>query len=112
MKRVLLSQLQNSSARKIVLLDYVESAPSRLPFWAGHRRCGPARHCRASQHDPKTSIFRCRGVLQLALFVILLLAAGCYQIHSDDDLRAVPTTNNPNVLPMGGKAGSVPSAGF
>ncbi len=67
------SQLQNSSARKIVLLDHVESSPSRLPLWAGHRRRGAARHCLASQHDPKTSIFRCRGVLQLALCHIAAL---------------------------------------
>lgn len=25
--------------------------------------------------------------------------SGCYQAHSDDDLREVPVTNNPNIVP-------------
>ncbi len=37
-------------------------------------------------------------------FVVLSLVAlagltGCYQVHSDDDLRTVPVTNNPNIVP-------------
>ncbi len=48
-----------------------------------------------------------------ALFLgILLLAAGCYQLHSNDDLRAVPTTNNPNILPQGAVAGPLPKGAF
>ncbi len=47
----------------------------------------------------------------LSLF-ILVSAAGCYQVHSDDDLRAVPTTNNPHILPKGSQGGGVPKAGF
>jgi hypothetical protein len=33
------------------------------------------------------------------VFVILLATSGCYQMHSDDDLRSVPVTNNPNIVP-------------
>ncbi len=48
---------------------------------------------------------------KIALFSLLLIVAasltGCYQIHSDDDLRTVPVTNNPNIVP--GKGG-MPSA--
>lgn len=40
---------------------------------------------------------------------IICLGSGCYQIHSDDDLRAVPVTNNPHVVPSegGGWVGQV-----
>ena len=47
----------------------------------------------------------------LTIFTIFTLA-GCYQVHSDDDLRAVPTTNNPNILPNGGKSSPIPKAGY
>jgi hypothetical protein len=30
--------------------------------------------------------------------VMLFFMGGCYQIHSDDDLRTVPTTNNPHLI--------------
>lgn len=35
------------------------------------------------------------------LFGLAILMTGCYQINSnrDDDLRAVPVTNNPNIVP-------------
>ncbi|MCX6988874.1 MAG: hypothetical protein NTZ52_05165 [Chlamydiae bacterium] len=35
---------------------------------------------------------------------IFLCAAlsGCYQAHSDDDLRTVPVTNNPHIVPSSG----------
>jgi len=38
-------------------------------------------------------------------FLVASLAAlgGCYQIHSDDDLRTIPVTNNPNVVPQQGQ---------
>ena len=40
---------------------------------------------------------------KIAFFAIVLVGAlslfGCYQIHSDDDLRSVPVTNNPNIVP-------------
>jgi hypothetical protein len=32
-------------------------------------------------------------------FAALLAISGCYQVHSDDDLRSVPVTNNPHVVP-------------
>ncbi len=41
----------------------------------------------------------------LLVFSILLAAAGlsgCYQMHSDDDLRTIPVTNNPNIVPQQG----------
>ena len=39
--------------------------------------------------------------MKKSLFLFLVLAcAGCYQIHSDDDdLRSVPVTNNPTLIP-------------
>lgn len=38
--------------------------------------------------------------MKKSLFLLLILACGgCYQINSDDDLRSVPVTNNPNILP-------------
>lgn len=31
---------------------------------------------------------------------LLLVTSGCYQVHSDDrELRTVPVTNNPNLVP-------------
>lgn len=34
-----------------------------------------------------------------AVFAVLLGLSSCYQVHSDDDLRSVPVTNNPNIVP-------------
>src|SRR4051812_27541915 len=65
-------QLQNFSTLKIALLGPLEAALSRLPFWAGHRQRGLAKLCFASQENPKSSIFRCRGVLQLPPLIFLL----------------------------------------
>jgi hypothetical protein len=39
---------------------------------------------------------------------LLGLLSGCYQMRSDDSLRSIPVTNNPNLVPGAGKA-SVPS---
>jgi hypothetical protein len=39
------------------------------------------------------------------LLVVTLSLCGCYQAHSDDDLRTVPITNNPNLVPDGGRNG-------
>ncbi len=33
-----------------------------------------------------------------------VLLSGCYQAHSDDNLREVPVTNNPNLIPQGGSS--------
>ncbi len=70
MKRVCLwNQLQNSSTPKIALLNPIASAPPRLPSRVGRRqRVGQARPV-LRQWGPKSSIFRCRGVLQLPLWV-------------------------------------------
>lgn len=38
-----------------------------------------------------------------AVFIaVLAVCGGCYQAHSDDDLRTVPVTNNPNIVPGSG----------
>ena len=41
--------------------------------------------------------------MRIALMLLCLVAfmVGCYQVGSndDDDLRAVPVTNNPNLVP-------------
>lgn len=45
------------------------------------------------------------------LFVIALLgvmATGCYQSHSDDDLRTVPSTNNPHIIGNNSPVRSIP----
>ncbi len=34
---------------------------------------------------------------------VLFTMSGCYQMHSDDqDLRTIPVTNNPNIVPSQG----------
>jgi hypothetical protein len=35
----------------------------------------------------------------LLLACSLIAFTSCYQMHSDDSLRTVPVTNNPNVIP-------------
>ena len=44
---------------------------------------------------------------KVSLCALLLLAlislSGCYQVHSDDDLRTIPVTNNPNIVPSQGQ---------
>lgn len=40
------------------------------------------------------------GIVRTGLLLFCTLACtGCYQIHSDDDLRSVPVTNNPTLIP-------------
>ncbi len=36
----------------------------------------------------------------LMCFAALSCLSSCYQIHSDDDLRTIPVTNNPNIVPQ------------
>ena len=50
--------------------------------------------------------------LVLALVVLQIFMAGCYQSHSDDDLRTVPATNNPHIIGNTNPPKSVPGAGF
>ncbi|HSX26169.1 MAG TPA: hypothetical protein VLE89_04090 [Chlamydiales bacterium] len=39
-------------------------------------------------------------MMKRCLFLALLALAGCFQTYSDDDdLRTVPITNNPHVVP-------------
>ncbi|MBI2743078.1 MAG: hypothetical protein HYX48_04095 [Chlamydiales bacterium] len=51
-------------------------------------------------------------------FVIFLLAVqtllftGCYQAHSDDDLRTVPSTNNPHIIGSSSPTRAAPGAAF
>lgn len=47
-------------------------------------------------NNVKNWFFAC--VLLLPMFLL----TGCYQVHSDDDLRTVPVTNNPNIVPNQG----------
>jgi len=51
-------------------------------------------------------------VKQISLLFLLTIAvaglSGCYQIHSDDDLRTIPVTNNPTIVPNQGRI--LPSA--
>lgn len=35
----------------------------------------------------------------LAILALALITFGCYQTNADDDLRGVPVTNNPNLIP-------------
>jgi hypothetical protein len=51
-----------------------------------------------------------KGILLLTLIGAGMALSGCYQIHSDDDLRTVPITNNPNIVPQNG--GRIPGAGI
>ena len=44
------------------------------------------------------------------VLLIVLLSSGCYQIRSDDDLRTVPTTNNPNLIKE--SKSSAPAIGY
>ena len=44
--------------------------------------------------------------------ILLSLLASCYQIHSDDDLRTVPTTNNPHLIQDSNKGGMPPAIGY
>ena len=48
------------------------------------------------------------GILLFCLFLSVIGLSGCYQIHSDDDLRTVPVTNNPNIVPQ--ISGKLPGA--
>jgi hypothetical protein len=41
-------------------------------------------------------------LLCLILLGSLGVLSGCYQVHSDDDLRTIPVTNNPNIVPNQG----------
>ena len=49
---------------------------------------------------------------KVSLFFLCLIATvilnGCYQVHSDDDLRTIPVTNNPNIVPSHGRLPSAP----
>jgi hypothetical protein len=53
-----------------------------------------------------------KKILALALVALQLVLAGCYQSHSDDDLRTVPATNNPHIIGHTNPPKSVPGAGF
>ncbi|MBM3184533.1 MAG: N-acetylmuramoyl-L-alanine amidase, partial [Chlamydiae bacterium] len=64
------SPLQNSSTRKIALLAGFSITSPRLPYWAGPRRRDRMGISYPSKNRPKSSIFRCRGVLQWALLFL------------------------------------------
>lgn len=49
-----------------------------------------------------------KKIYGIGVFVLLLALSGCYQMNTSDDLRTVPVTNNPNIIPSQG--GRLPSA--
>lgn len=50
------------------------------------------------------------GLMKRFLFVTLVLLSGCFQAYDPDlELRTVPITNNPNVIPNHG--GGIPMMG-
>lgn len=46
-----------------------------------------------------------KSLLLVAVLGSFFLFSGCYQVHSDDDLRSVPVTNNPNIVPSSNDGG-------
>lgn len=40
-----------------------------------------------------------KSLLWIGVLGSFVMLSGCYQVHSDDDLRSVPVTNNPNIVP-------------
>lgn len=42
-----------------------------------------------------------KNILKVLAIIPLVLLAGCFQAYSDDpeNIRTVPTTNNPNLVP-------------
>jgi hypothetical protein len=54
-----------------------------------------------------------KSFFSFCVFVICAFSfAGCYQVHSDDDLRTVPVTNNPHIIQDSNRASKVPGAAF
>lgn len=46
------------------------------------------------------------------LFFSLIALAGCFQTYNDDDdLRTIPITNNPYVVPSSGGGAGIPGFG-
>ena len=45
----------------------------------------------------------------LYLIFAVLFLSGCYQMHCDEDLRTVPVTNNPTIVPNRGGSFPFPS---
>ncbi|MCX6987540.1 MAG: hypothetical protein NT065_05230 [Chlamydiae bacterium] len=43
-----------------------------------------------------------RSTCWMSCVICLAAVSGCYQAHSDDDLRTVPVTNNPHIVPSAG----------
>src|SRR6185437_304830 len=74
-----MSQLQNSSLRKIALLGPLATAATRLLSQVYSHRGSPCRLTDTGKGPSKSSIFRRRGILQLALkqllFFFLLLSS-------------------------------------
>ncbi len=42
----------------------------------------------------------------------MIMFSSCFQAHSDDILRMVPTTNNPNIIQDSSKTASAPGLGY
>lgn len=53
--------------------------------------------------------FKSVFIYSACLFALAL--SGCYQMHSDDDLRTIPSTNNPNIIQDSNRS-NMPAAGY
>lgn len=45
----------------------------------------------------------------LSMIFGIICLSGCYKIHGDEDLRVVPVTNNPTIIPNRGGSFPFPS---
>jgi hypothetical protein len=51
-------------------------------------------------------------MFKLLFLGLALILAGCYQAHSDDDLRTVPTTNNHRYIQDSNRNTGLPGVGY
>lgn len=50
-----------------------------------------------------------KNFLLLTILATGLILSGCFQAHSDDALRTIPTTNNPHIIQDSSKTAQAPS---
>ena len=53
-----------------------------------------------------------KNFLLLIVVIVGLSLAGCFQAHSDDGLRTIPTTNNPHIIQDSSKTALAPGMGY
>src|SRR3990167_5273082 len=83
-----LSQLQNSSTRKIALLSRVATELPRLPSSGRPPSARRKGYAFPSQPGLKSSILRCRGVLPLAHFIWTSTPCAIRESDNKTPLRA------------------------